>query len=205
MYYGLKNHSDYEIVAFTVDRDSLDGDRFCDLPLIPFDIINKAFPPETHKMYIAVGYLRNNKIRRDRYLQAREMGYQLPNFIDRTALVHSATPIGDNCSIGPYTVISPTAKIGNNVIIASFCLIGEDVVIGDHCFLSGGVAIAGYATIGSCCYLGLRSVIRNKVSIGKDCVIGAGALMLENAEDGSVYMGEQATLLPISSDKLPLA
>jgi hypothetical protein len=35
-------------------------------------------------------------------------------------------------------------------------------------------------------------------------VIGAGALMLENAEDGSVYMGEPATLLPISSDKLPL-
>ena len=204
MYYGLKGDPNYEIVAFTVDRESLEGDRFCELPVIPFDIVKDAFPPETHKMFIAVGYVRNNKIRRDRYLLSKEMGYQLPNFIDRTALVLPATQVGDNCTIGAYTVISPTVKIGNNVSIAGGCIIGEDVVIGDHCFFSGGVAVAGGVSIGSCCYLGMRSTIRNKVSIGKDCVIGAGALMLENAEDGSVYMGEPATLLPISSDKLPL-
>lgn len=204
MYYGFKNRPDWEVVAFTVDRDSLKGDRLCDLPVVPFDIVKSAFPPETHKMFIAVGYVRNNKIRRDRYLSSKEMGYQLPNFISAAAAINPHMVIGDNCVVGNFTGIAPTARIGKNVWIGDGCIIGEDVVIGDHCYLSAGVAIAGFSRIGSCCYFGVRSTVRNKVSIGNDCVIGAGALMLSDAADGSVYMGEPATLLPIASDKLPL-
>jgi sugar O-acyltransferase (sialic acid O-acetyltransferase NeuD family) len=202
---SLKNNPRYEVVAFTVDRKSLKGNSLCELPVVPFDTVKNVYPPETHKMIIAVGYVRNNRIKRDRYLQAKEMGYQLPNFISPASIVPPGTSIGDNCVIDSFTVIGSTARIGNNVSIGPGCIIGEDVVIGDHCFFSGGAAIAGFVNIGACCYFGLRATVRNKVSIGNDCVIGAGALMLENAEDGSVYMGEQATLLPISSDKLPLA
>lgn len=204
MYHAFKGRPNYEVVAFTVDRESLQGDRFCDLPVIPFDLVKSAFPPETHKMFIAVGYVNNNRIRRDRYLSSREMGYQLPTLISPAAAISPHTPIGDNCLIGNFTGIATTARIGNNVWIGDGCIIGEDVVIGDHCYLSAGVAIAGFSSIGSCCYFGIRSTVRNKVSIGNDCVIGAGALMLEDAADGSVYMGERATLLPIPSNKLPL-
>ena len=84
-------------------------------------------------------------------------------------------------------------------------MIGHDVVIGDHCFFSPGVTIAGSVTIGSCSYFSIRAVVRNKVTIGDECVIGAGALILEDAKERSVYLGEPATLLPISSNALPLA
>jgi sugar O-acyltransferase (sialic acid O-acetyltransferase NeuD family) len=203
MYLGLKNNPTYEVVGFTVDRDYLEGDRFCELPIVPFDAVKDVFPPETHKMHIAVGFVSNNKIRKERYLSSKEMGYQLASFIGRTSILDSKL-LGDHCVIGEYCVISSTAKIGNNVTISAGCIIAEDVVVGDHCFLSGGVAIAGGASIGSGSYLGMRAIIRNKVTIGNYCVIGAGALMLENAEDNSVYLGEPATRLPISSDKLPL-
>jgi sugar O-acyltransferase (sialic acid O-acetyltransferase NeuD family) len=204
MYHAFKARPDFEVVAFTVDRAVMQGDRFCELPIVPFDTVKSAFPPETHRMFIAVGYVKNNKIRRDRYLSSKEMGYRLPTLISPAAAMYAQTPIGDNCVVGSFTAIAPTAKIGNNVWIGDGCMIGEDVLIGDHCYLSGGVAVAGYSRVGSCCYFGIRSVVRNKVSIGNDCVIGAGALMLEDADDGSVYMGERATRLPISSDKLPL-
>lgn len=204
MYHAFEGRPDFDVVAFTVDRESMQGDRFCELPVVPFDTVKSAFPPETHKMFIAVGYVKNNRIRRDRYLSSKEMGYQLPTLISPAAAMHAQTPIGDNSVVGNFTAIAPTARIGANVWIGDGCLIGEDVVIGDHCYVSGGVAIAGFSRIGSCCYFGIRSTVRNKVSIGNDCVIGAGALMLEDAADGSVYMGERATLLPIASDKLPL-
>lgn len=204
MYHAFKSRPNCEVVAFTVDRESLKGDRFCDLPLVPFDIVKSAYPPAAHKMFIAVGYVRNNKIRKDRYLSSKEMGYQMPSFISSFAAVSPQTPIGDNCVVGNFTGIAATARIGNDVWIGDGCIVGEDVVIGDHCYLSAGVAIAGFSRIGSCCYFGVRSTVRNKVSIGNDCVIGAGALMLEDAADGSVYMGERATLLPIASNKLPL-
>ena len=204
MYHAFRGRPNYQVVGFTVDRESMNGDRYCDLPIIPFDLVKSTFPPETHRMFIAVGYVKANKIRRDRYLQSREMGYRLPTVISPAAIVGAGAPMGDNCVIGNFTGIAATARIGNNVWIGDGCIIGEDVVIGDHSYLSAGVAIGGFSSIGSCCYFGIRSTVRNKVSIGNDCVIGAGALMLEDAADGSVYMGERATLLPISSDKLPL-
>jgi acetyltransferase-like isoleucine patch superfamily enzyme len=83
-------------------------------------------------------------------------------------------------------------------------MIGHDVTIGDHCFLSPGVSVVGSVNIGSCCYLGTHATVRNKVSIGEECVVGAGAIILQDIENRSVYLGEPATLLPISSNELPL-
>ena len=204
MYLGLKNNPNYEVVAFTVDREYLEGERFCDLPIVPFDTVQDAYPPEAHKMFVAVGYVSNNKIKKERYLQSKEMGYQFASFVGSTSRVNRDALAGDHHLIGEYVVISPSARIGSNVTINTGCMIGEDVVIGDHCFFSGGVAVAGGAKIGACCYFGMGSIIRDKISIGSHCVIGAGALMLDNAEDKSVYVGQGATLLPIASDKLPL-
>lgn len=203
MYLGFKNHPKYEVVGFTVDREYMEGDRFCELPIVPFDSVRDAFPPDTHRMHIAIGFVANNRIKKERYLSAKAMGYEMASFISRTTSV-DAKAIGDHCLIGTYCVISSTARIGNNVTISAGCIIAEDVVIDDHCYLSGGVAIAGGAKIGSGTYLGVRSIVRNKITIGSHCVIGAGALMLENAADNTVYIGEPATLLSISSDKLPL-
>jgi sugar O-acyltransferase (sialic acid O-acetyltransferase NeuD family) len=203
-FFGLKYYSDYAVVGFTVDREYFESDRLCELPVVPFDVVETVFPPGKHKMLIAVGYVQNNRVRKERYFQLKEKGYQLINFISPKAIMYPGSAEGDNCIIGHYTVISPGAKIGNNVIIGNGCMIGHDVIIGDHCYFSGGVCVAGNVSIGSCSYLGTNATIRNKVSIGKECVIGAGAIILENTEDRSVYLGEPATLLPISSDELPL-
>lgn len=203
-FYYLKYYSEVDVVGFTVDREYMESDTFCNLPIVPFDIVTTAFQPGKFNMLIAVGYVKNNKIREERYFQSKKMGYQLINFLSPKSILHPETSIGDNCIIGHYTVISPDAKIGNNVIIASGCMIGHDVNIGDHCFFSPGVVVAGSVNISSNSYLGANATIRNRISIGKECVIGAGAILLENAEDRSVYLGEPATLLPISSNKLPL-
>jgi sugar O-acyltransferase (sialic acid O-acetyltransferase NeuD family) len=203
-YYCLKHFSDYNIVGFTVDRDFIDSDRLFQLPVIPFDDLEKTFSPQSHHMKIAVGYVQNNRIRKERYFSAKEMGYHLINFISPKSVSFPESLTGDNCLIHHFTVVSPDARIGNNVLIGSHCSIGHDVVIGDHCFLSNGVSIAGGVTIGSGCFISTNATIRNKVSIGKECVIGAGAIILENVGDKSVCLGEPATILPISSDELPL-
>jgi len=203
-FYYLKYDSDHEITGFTVDREFLHDDHFLDLPVVPFDAVVSVFPPHEHKMIIAVGYINNNKIRKDRYFQAIRMGYQLLSFISPKSVVYPGTLQGKNCIIGHCTVISNGTQIGNNVIIGSGCTIGHDVILEDHCFLSNGVSISGRVRIGECCYLGTNAILRNKITVGKECVIGAGAILLENAEDRSVYLGQPATLLPIPSDKLPL-
>lgn len=201
-YNDLAYYSDHEVVGFTVDREYLDEDRLYNLPVVPFDEVASVFPPDQHRMLIAVGYVAVNKLRAERYTQAKNMGYRLINFVSPRATTYPGLEIGDNCQISHNCVVAPDVKIGNNVSIGSGSMIGHDVTLGDHCFLSSGVGISGGVTVGPYCFLGTHATIRNRIRIGRECVIGAGALILEDLEDQSVCLGTAADLLPISSEKL---
>lgn len=204
VYYSLKCDTEYEIAGFTVDSDLIDNDLLCSLPVTNFNDIQKYYPPQHYKMIIGVGYVGNNKVRKERYKQAKDMGYAFINCISPNAILCPDIVIGENCFIGHHTYLSHNVCVGNNVIIGNGCSIGHNVTVSDHCFMSDSVAISGSVNIGENCYLGTNSTIRNRVSIGHTCVIGAGAIVLENVEDNGVLLGEPATLLPISSDNLNL-
>lgn len=51
------------MVAFTADRDFIEQEEFLDLPVIPFDDVEKLYPPERFKMFVAVGYQKVNTVR----------------------------------------------------------------------------------------------------------------------------------------------
>jgi sugar O-acyltransferase (sialic acid O-acetyltransferase NeuD family) len=202
-YYELTYNSSYEVVAFAVDREYIDQDMLFGLPVVPFDGIASVCPPDEHKMLIAVGYVMLNKLRAERYYQAKEMGYELISHVSPKATTWPGLVMGDNCQISPNSVIWPSARIGNDVFIGACCVIAHDAVIGDHCFLSDCVAVSGSVVVEPYCFLGTNSTIRNKVTIARECLVGAGAIILENTEERGVYLGGPADLLPISSDKLP--
>lgn len=202
MYFDLQSFTDYKVVAFTVDQEFIEEKEILGLPVVPFETIEENFPPENHAMFIAVGYVANNRVRSTKFLASRAMGYEIINFVSPTATIYPGTTIGANCYIGHYAVIAANASIGENVFVGTLSTIGHDTILGDHCFLSEGVSIAGYVTVGEATFLGLRSVIRNNITIGSECVVGAGAIMLEDASNRSVYLGEPASRLAISSDQL---
>ena len=62
----------------------------------------------------------------------------MTNHIHETAVVDKTATIGNNVSIGPYTIIHPNVKIGDNTSIESHCIfypyteIGDNNVIYDH-------------------------------------------------------------------------
>jgi len=63
IYYYLMKDSPYEVVAFTADRDFIEQEEFLDLPVIPFEDVEKLYPPERFKMFVAVGYQKVNTVR----------------------------------------------------------------------------------------------------------------------------------------------
>jgi sugar O-acyltransferase (sialic acid O-acetyltransferase NeuD family) len=201
-YNDLTHFSDHEVVGFTVDREYLEEDTLFALPVVPFDEVASVFPPDRYQMLIAVGYVAVNRLRAERYLQAKSKGYQLLSFVSPRATTYPGLDLGDNCRISHNCVIFQDAKIGNDVAIGAGTTIGHEVTIGDHCFLSSGVGVSGGVTVGPYCFLGTNATIRNRIHIGRECVIGAGALVLEDVADRSVCLGTAAELLPISSEKL---
>ena len=187
-YFYLTYDSPYEIVAFTIDRDYMSKKELYGLPIIPFDEIFEKYPPENFKMFIALGYQELNKLRAEKYSEAKRKGYKLISYISSNASNFGNVEIGDNCLILENTTIQPCSKIGNNVFIWSNNLIGHHSTIEDHCYIAGQVAISGHSTIGEYSFIGVNASIGHEITIGKENLIGAGTIITKNTEPESVYI-----------------
>jgi sugar O-acyltransferase (sialic acid O-acetyltransferase NeuD family) len=200
----LTHDSPFKIAGFTVDREYIKEEILFDLPVIPFDQVVSAYPPDEFDMHIAVGHVRVNRVRAIKYSQAKEMGYTLINYISTKSLTWPGLIIGDNCKIGPNSTINPFAQLGNDVRVGTGSNVGHHTILMDHCSLASNVTIAGNVKVGPYCLIGANATIRDRVTIGAECVIGAGAVILQDTKPKEVYLARSAELLPISSDKLPL-
>jgi sugar O-acyltransferase (sialic acid O-acetyltransferase NeuD family) len=200
-YFYLKNDSPCEIVAFTADGAYIDKKELWGLPLVPFEDIQKLYPPDEYKMFVAIGYRKLNSLRANKYMEAKNMGYELISYLSSKAIHWGDTEIGENCFILENQVIQPFVKIGNNVIIWSGNHFGHDVVVGDHCWLSSHIICSGNVTIDPYCFIGINATIRDNVTIGRECIIGAGAVILNNTKERQVYIAKPTDLYRLDSEQ----
>jgi len=198
-HFYLTNDSPYDVVAFTVDEELIDSKEFLNLPVVPFESVEKSYPPHEYHMFIAVAYKKLNSLRATKYTEAKKKGYKLVTYISSKVTHWGDTEIGDNCFIMENQVIQPFVTIGNNVIIWSGNHFGHDVVIGDHCFISSHVVLCGRVKIEPYCFLGVNATIRDDVIIERECIIGAGALILRDTKEKEVYVAKQTDLFRLDS------
>ena len=201
-HFYFTHDSPYEVVAFTADRDFIEEKELLGLPVIPFEGIEKSYPPDRFNMFVALSYRNINKLRAEKYAEAKNKGYELVSYVCTKSVYWGDTEIGDNCFIFESQTIQPFVKIGNNVIIWSGNHIGHHSVIGGHCFIASHVVISGHVTIEPYCFLGVNSTIRDGITIARECVIGAGALILKDTIEKGVYKGEATELYLNDSSKL---
>lgn len=196
--------SEYEVVAFSSTKDDIKEDTFKGLSVVPFEEIEKDYPPEHYDMFIAVGYIKVNKTRKHFYELAKVKGYKLVTYISSKLTHWGDTIIGDNCFIFEDNTIQPFVKIGNNVTLWSGNHIGHHVKIGSHCFISSHVVLSGNVEIGECCFVGVNATFRDNIKIAPECIIGAGALILRNTKEKEVYAARNTDLFPKTSDRVKM-
>jgi sugar O-acyltransferase (sialic acid O-acetyltransferase NeuD family) len=202
VYSYLKEDSDFEIVAFTAHKNKIEKEKLFDLPIIPYEEIEKTHPPEKFSMFIAIPYTKINQTRATIYADVKTKGYELISYVNSNALIWNNVKIGDNCFILENNVIQPFVEIGNNVIIWSGNHIGHHSNIKDHCFISSHVVISGKVTIEPYCFLGVNATIRDGLTIEEKCVIGAGCIILKNTKKSEVYKSKHAKKSLRTSDEL---
>ncbi len=201
LHYYLTTDSDFEVCAFCVDKEYLNGEtQFLGKPLVAFENIENFFPPKEFKMAIPIGYKNINKIREARYQAAKDKGYQFITYISSKSSVDTKD-IGENTFILNFNDIGPYSKIGNNVVIWANTGIGHHCVIEDNCFLSSP-KISGSTTIKKNTFIGTNVTIADNITIGEHCVIGAGSVINRNVADGSVIAVKQTKSLPLKSWEL---
>ena len=200
-HFYFTNDSPYKVAAFTVNESFIKEKEFMGLPIVPFEEIEKCYPPDKFKMFIGVGYRRLNTIRADKYNEAKNKGYELISYVSSKATHWGDTEIGDNCFILENQVIQPSVRIGNDVILWSGNHFGHNVVIGDHCWIASHVVVCGGVSIGPYSFIGVNATIRDDVTIGRECIIGAGALILNDTPEKAVYIAKSTELYRLDSTR----
>lgn len=193
MYY-FSNDSDYRVVAFTVDDAFVDGDHFQGLPLVPFSQVAERFPPVANEMHVALSYGKLNRLRQEKYEQAKAVGYTLASYVCSKSATWPDLIIGDNCFILENQTIQPIVRIGNNVMIWSGNHLGHGSVIGDHTYIASHVVISGHCKIGMRCFFGVNATVHDFCIIGNDCFIAMDASVTRDLSDGAVALGTPAEI-----------
>lgn len=201
-HYYFTTDSEYEVVAFTVDSALLTDTIFCGLPVIAFEEIISYYSPDQCELFIALGYSKINLFRKEKYLVAKAMGYQMASYISSHATVLNDGCIGDNCFIFEDNTIQPFVTIGNNITLWSGNHIGHHSIIKDHCFIASHAVVSGGVEIGEQCFIGVNATLRDNIVVGEKCVIGAGALLLDDAGPEGVYIGSSTERARVPSSRL---
>jgi len=199
-YEYFTDHSQYDVKAFSVEQKYIEDEKLFNIPVVPFEDIEKIYGPTEYDMFVAISYTKLNRVRQSIYEKAKNKGYHLPSFIHPTVFLGRDVEIGLNCFIFEFNNIQRKVKIGNNVILWAKNHIGHQSVIQDHCYLSSGVIVSGFCEIGKNTFIGVNSSLNDKIKITKDTIIGNGTIITKNIEKpGGVYVGNPAKRLDKSS------
>ncbi len=202
-YFRLLEAGGFRIQGFVVDREFINAPTLQDLPVSAFDDISGRYPPDRVEVMMGIGHVKCNRVRAERFESLRAQGYRFVTYISPAASVSPQARIGEGCSIGAGALIGPQVHIGDDVVVGTRCIVNHHCTIEDHVFMAVNVVTAGNVRVEAFATLGAGVTLRDGIRIGRDCVIGAGATILEDTPEKSVWIAPAAERLPISSDRLP--
>jgi sugar O-acyltransferase (sialic acid O-acetyltransferase NeuD family) len=186
-YEYFTHDSDYEVVAFTVEREYLKREELFGRPVLAFETLEQQLDPTEHSIYVASVYTQLNRLRTRLMTEVKAKGFALASYVSSRAFVWQNAVVGEHCFIFEDNTVQPFVRIGNNVVLWSGNHIGHHSTIGDNCFISSHVVISGFVDVGENCFIGVNATVANNLSIGPDCWVGPGAMLLRDAAAATIY------------------
>jgi sugar O-acyltransferase (sialic acid O-acetyltransferase NeuD family) len=188
-YEYFTHDSEYEVVAFAVERAFLKRESLFGLPVVALEEVEAAFAPADHSFYAALVYTQSNALRTRLYRSMKERGFAPASYISPQAFIWRNAVIGEHCFIFEGNVIQPFAEIGENVVLWSGNHIGHHSRIGPNTFISSHVVLSGFVQVGEACFFGVNAAVGNNVTIGNKCLIAAGAVVIGDVPNSRVVAG----------------
>ena len=180
----------FEIIGL-IDQEVKKSSKFMNYPIIGTDQELIKIKKECEYAFIAIGQIKNSKIRESKFEELISLGFKVPFIISPNAYVSSRSNIEAGTIIMHNAIVNSNVKIGKNCIINSRSLIEHDVNIEKNCHISTGAILNGEVKIGKNTFIGSGSILKEKVKVGENCIIGAGCTILEDIKDNSFYKNEK--------------
>jgi sugar O-acyltransferase (sialic acid O-acetyltransferase NeuD family) len=188
-YECFMHDSEYDVVAFAVERDYLTKSHLFDKPVVAVEDLPDLYPPADYEFYVACVYVQLNRLRTRLYQTLKDKGYRAASYISSRAFVWRNVQIGEHVFIFEDNTVQPFCKIGDNVVLWSGNHIGHHSSIERNSFIASHAVISGFCTIGEFGFVGVNATISNNVTIGPDNWVGLGAVITRDTPPCTLYKG----------------
>ena len=160
------------------------------VPIVGYDEdLEYLFDKGYREAFITVGSIGDVSLRKKLYHKVKEIGFRIPNIIDKTSALSMNTTLGEGIYVGKKAMINANANIGNLAIINSSAVIEHECKINDFVHIAPGAVLCGNVWIGRETHIGAGSVIKQGVHIGSNTMIGMGSVVLKNMKDYTIAYG----------------
>lgn len=193
-FYEADRYGAIDIEAFTVDSEYMRTEKECGLAVVPFEEVNRIYPPSEYDMLVVCGYsiMRN---RRKMYEKAKERGYTLINYVSPHAMLENEIKMGDNNIIMANTIVGFDGTMGNDNIIRQNVYLGHEFQMGNHSVISPGCTLGGGSKIEDLVFIGIGVTARSYVTYGTESLIGVGSNVVKDVEPYSACCGNPAKVM----------
>jgi sugar O-acyltransferase (sialic acid O-acetyltransferase NeuD family) len=184
--------SEYEVVAYCVDRAYKTQEQIDACPVVDFETLEERFPrAQGYEIFAAIGY-KSVRMHKKLYEKIASKGYNVASYISSRAMVDSTATIGENCMILPGVIIEPYVCVASNVFINSGAIVSHHAQIDAHSIIAGGALIGGYTQVGEASLIGFRATVAELLRLGEETLVGAGSVVLSDTQPHTFYAGVPA-------------
>ncbi|HNP32733.1 MAG TPA: NeuD/PglB/VioB family sugar acetyltransferase [Flavobacterium sp.] len=131
-------------------------------------------------------------IKKKLFDQYKDLSFEFPNFIAKTAWVSEAVSFGKGCIVYPGTTINYETAIDDFVVINMNCSLGHNCTVKSFSSLAPGVNLGGNTTVGQCVELGIGSSTVQGITIEDNATVGGQAMVVSNVVNADIVVGVPA-------------
>lgn len=139
--------------------------------------------------FITVGSIGDVSLRKKIYMTIKQIGFHVPNIIDKSSVLSSFAILGDGIYVGKNSIINAGTRIGDCAIINTSSVIEHECSIGDFVHISPRSTLCGGVMVETGTHIGAGSVVKQNVHIGEDTMVGMGSVVLNDIDSRVVAFG----------------
>ena len=186
---SIEQSGKYNIVGF-LDTEEMRGKRYKDYCVLDTDdALQKYFDRGLRNAFVTIGFMGHGIVRNRLYQRLKDIGYILPNIIDRTAVLSENVILEEGIFVGKKAVINANAVIKKMCIINTGAIVEHDCRINSFSHIAVGTVLCGGVLVGEQTFIGANATVIQEKIIGKHCIIGAGTIVNKNVQDYVIRYG----------------
>ena len=140
--------------------------------------------------FIAIGQIKNVKLRIDLYESVLNTGFEIPSIISPQSFISRTVQIGEGTIIMNGVILNSGVRIGNNCIINSKALIEHGTQVADHCHISTGAILNGDCVVESKSFVGSGAIVKHGITLKTGSFVNMGQIVTKDFNNLNNMTGE---------------